>query len=395
MSKETFPTASDVIAVELDRWRAWLVDGLLVAGLVSGLFALLPTALHAVDDLAERSAAIVYGVVYSFGLGLLLARRLDTRWRAAGFLAAAFAVSALDMARGGLAGSGRVYLMASIALTIALFGWRAGIAAGLSSLAVYAAFGAAVLQGRLMPLPVTGEWWVSEGTGFAMAVTLLLVTQVSFVTAHRRALERALQAEEQLTLNHLRQLQVARDLHDETVQQMYGVILVLRRAIADIQRYPEQSVARLTHALDLSMQAWQGLRDHLQALGQSAQAPKPSSPKPTVSSKMADLPGELAPFDIQMVLTRITQEALCNVYRHSRATQVHVEMRLEDECVRIGVQDNGAGFDPADADSRGFGLADLREQIAAQGGTLTVNSAPGAGTRLSATIPWGASSHEH
>ena len=106
MSEETFPTVSDVIAVELDTWRARLVDGLLVAGLVSGLFALLPTALHAVDDLAERSAAIVYGVVYSFGLGLLLARRLDTRWRVAGLLAAAFTVSALDMARGGLAGSG-------------------------------------------------------------------------------------------------------------------------------------------------------------------------------------------------------------------------------------------------------------------------------------------------
>jgi hypothetical protein len=118
---------------------------------VSRLFALLPTARHAVYDLAERSAAIVYGVVYSFGLGLLLARRLDTRWRVLGCLAAAFTVSALDMARGGLAGSGRVYRMVSIALTIALFGWRVGIVAGLSSLAVYAAFGAAVLQGWLMP----------------------------------------------------------------------------------------------------------------------------------------------------------------------------------------------------------------------------------------------------
>jgi signal transduction histidine kinase len=395
MSDEAIRMSSQEIADELARWRVWLLDTVLVVALVTGLFALAPTLLAAIHDPAERPAAMAYSTIFLVGVGLLLARRLGARWRIVGLLAAAYAVSAIDMARGGLAGSGRVYWLVCIALTTAFFGWRAGIAAGAAGLAVYAGLAAVVLRGWLIPLPLTDQWWVSEGIDLAMAITLLVLAQASFVRAHQQVLERACQAEEQLTLTHLRQLHIARDLHDETVQQMYGVVIVLRRAILDVQRYPEQSVARLTYALDLSIRAWQGLRDHLQSLRRPPfrRASLPSLPQRGYDAR-ANWPDEPVPFDIQMALTRIVQEALSNVYRHSRATQVSVEMRLDGGQIQVDVRDNGAGFNPAGSGSRSFGLADLRDQIAALGGALTIDSAPGAGTRLSATIPAGVHQHE-
>lgn len=96
---------------------------------------------------------------------------------------------------------------------------------------------------------------------------------------------------------------------------------------------------------------------------------------------------------VEVALLRFVQGALANVRTHSGATHVHVTITYEPEEVRVDVVDDGRGFDPATAgprpDGSGFGLRAMRERLAELGGQLMIESAPGEGTALVATIPLG------
>jgi signal transduction histidine kinase len=78
-------------------------------------------------------------------------------------------------------------------------------------------------------------------------------------------------------------------------------------------------------------------------------------------------------------------EALANVLKHADATRTTISLRCEVGRLVLGVADDGRGFDP-DTVSDG-GLAGLRDRIRALGGTVTVASAPGSGTRITASLP--------
>jgi signal transduction histidine kinase len=88
-----------------------------------------------------------------------------------------------------------------------------------------------------------------------------------------------------------------------------------------------------------------------------------------------------------ITLYRTLQEALTNVIKHAHASQVWVDLSLDDDLVTLTIQDNGAGFGEKPA-TNGIGLAGLRERITIAGGTLTVSSTPKRGTILSAQFPW-------
>lgn len=89
-----------------------------------------------------------------------------------------------------------------------------------------------------------------------------------------------------------------------------------------------------------------------------------------------------------ITLYRTLQEALTNVIKHARASQVWVDLSVDDDQVTLTIQDNGIGFGREKPGSNGIGLVGLRERITIAGGTLTVSSTPGRGTILSAQFPW-------
>lgn len=93
---------------------------------------------------------------------------------------------------------------------------------------------------------------------------------------------------------------------------------------------------------------------------------------------------------MQSALLRIAQGALANIREHSGAdTAALTPTRLDDRIV-LDIADNGRGFDPSTApasDVRGHGLPAMHVRARQLGGTLTVESAPGEGTVLSAAIP--------
>ncbi|WP_345781338.1 ATP-binding protein [Pseudoxanthomonas sp.] len=82
----------------------------------------------------------------------------------------------------------------------------------------------------------------------------------------------------------------------------------------------------------------------------------------------------------------MAQEGLTNALRHACAGQVQLALRDDDGHLRLEVVDDGDGFDPKGP--RGLGLIVMRERAQSVGGTLLIDSAPGAGTRIMLHLPY-------
>ncbi|HAV78528.1 MAG TPA: hypothetical protein DCX53_14360 [Anaerolineae bacterium] len=89
----------------------------------------------------------------------------------------------------------------------------------------------------------------------------------------------------------------------------------------------------------------------------------------------------------EVTLYRVLQEALTNIIKHADATQVWVDLTIEDKTINLTIQDNGHGFDPAKTQSNGIGLTGLRERVTLAGGKFNISSSPVRGTVLLAQFP--------
>lgn len=89
-----------------------------------------------------------------------------------------------------------------------------------------------------------------------------------------------------------------------------------------------------------------------------------------------------------IALFRIVQESLSNILRHAGAAGVHITLSHQDGELHLLIEDDGLGFDARAVDHRShFGLLGISERVTALGGSLEIDSSPGAGTRLSVSIP--------
>ena len=93
--------------------------------------------------------------------------------------------------------------------------------------------------------------------------------------------------------------------------------------------------------------------------------------------------------NIEVTLLRATQEALNNIRKHARSTDVQLTLSYMGDVVILDVQDDGVGLDGAEPSplSGGYGLQAMRERVEACGGNLTIESEPGEGTTIAITIP--------
>lgn len=89
----------------------------------------------------------------------------------------------------------------------------------------------------------------------------------------------------------------------------------------------------------------------------------------------------------QLTVYRMVQESLTNVLKYAEATEVKISVRQRDDQVLVSVSDDGKGFDPAQVKPSTHGLAGMRHRVEAAGGTLSVTSTPGKGTRIAASLP--------
>jgi signal transduction histidine kinase len=196
---------------------------------------------------------------------------------------------------------------------------------------------------------------------------------------------------------------LARDLHDSVTQTLFSVVLNAEAALTMVCRDggqgPPQAQPQLEKVRDLARDALQEMRSlifelrpaELEADGLVATLRKHIDVLQRVRRIDIALTvrGErrLAP-DIEQGLFRIAQEALNNALKHARAQHIAVEIDLESGA-RLEVRDDGAGFDPASpaARSKRLGLTSMRERAEALDAQLTIESQPGAGTRVHIEVP--------
>jgi len=193
----------------------------------------------------------------------------------------------------------------------------------------------------------------------------------------------------------------ARELHDETLQSLAGLRVLLsaaRRSDAvEAERLLTQGIEQVDTAIaemrrliaDLRPSTLDelGLGAALEALGERLAAGD------AIEAEMSldlDFHSGRAPSrllaEIEDTVYRLVQEALNNAARHGGIDRARVEVIEKDGQLHVQVSDEGDGFDP-EARSEGFGLVGMRERVDLAGGTLDVRSAPGQGTTIAAVLP--------
>ncbi|MFE6235334.1 sensor histidine kinase [Cellulosimicrobium sp. NPDC057862] len=302
---------------------------------------------------------------------------------------------------------------------------RGPVAVGVIVLLVVAVMVA--LTGNVLALPfVLGP---AIGGAVAVVVVLALEAVVRESQERQRTLDELVRARDELaTAERERAVagereRLAREIHDTLAQGFSSAELLLRAAqtalddgdVATARGYVEQTrdvarhnlaeARRVVRALAPVDLASSNLVDALRrtaartAARSSARAPG-GGPDVVVRVSGDAVP---LPTDVEAALLRVAQSALANVERHADASRVAVTLSFlagaapGEEAVAIDVVDDGRGFDPdglpeksedaAGGTGGGFGLLAMRARLAELGGTLSVESAPGAGTAVAAWVP--------
>lgn len=99
-----------------------------------------------------------------------------------------------------------------------------------------------------------------------------------------------------------------------------------------------------------------------------------------------DLPKLLSPA-IQHSIYRLLQEAISNIRRHSNASHVRIALQPRAGRVWLQIEDDGCGFDADHTVEGNYGLLGMRRRVERMGGTFTLQTAPGQGTRITIDLP--------
>ncbi len=231
--------------------------------------------------------------------------------------------------------------------------------------------------------------------------TEVLSAQVSLALENLRLVERAQQA---AVLDERQRL--AREIHDTLAQGFTSIVMHLEAAegalpgeLPAVQQHLDQArrtareslaqARRLVWALRPAILEHTSLPAAVERVVARWMAESGITAQATITGTACPLPPEA-----EIALLRAVQEALTNVRKHARASQVAVTLSYMGDLVVLDVQDDGVGFAPAEVRAPpaagtigGFGLSAMRERVEQLGGTLLVESVPGEGTTLVVEIP--------
>lgn len=204
-------------------------------------------------------------------------------------------------------------------------------------------------------------------------------------------------AESQRAAGRLAERQrLAAEIHDTLAQGLSSIVLLARSAEAALPADPSTAAERIGELGRTAAENLAEARRFVRELTPPAleEASLSEALRRLAERRGADfhLEGEPCPLPVEaeVALLRLTQQALANAVQHAQATRIAVTLSYLDDEVTLDVFDDGVGFDPQahrTGEQRGFGLHGMRERMAALGGLLTVESAPGEGTAVAAAIP--------
>jgi two-component system, NarL family, sensor histidine kinase DevS len=190
----------------------------------------------------------------------------------------------------------------------------------------------------------------------------------------------------------------ARELHDETLQALGGMKVLLSGAIRlDDPEAMRAAMREATKQLTGDIESLRALIAELRppALDQLGLAPALTSLAQRTGAGNdvevradVELPDDrrLGP-ELETTVYRVVQESLTNVVKHAGASAIDIAVRCADDAVEVSVADDGAGFDTQATAGNGFGLAGMRERVELAGGELSVGPGAEAGTVIRARLP--------
>ena len=188
---------------------------------------------------------------------------------------------------------------------------------------------------------------------------------------------------------------IERDLHDGAQQRLVSLGLGLRaaqKAVPPGQPGLSQELARLARGtaeiLEELREMSRGIHPAILSLGGLGPALKALTRRSPVPVRLDVRVQARLPERAEVTAYFVVSEALVNVAKHARASVVEVLAEVRDGVLAVSISDDGiGGADP----SRGSGLIGLTDRVEASGGTISISSHAGAGTRITAELPVSAS----
>jgi signal transduction histidine kinase len=194
---------------------------------------------------------------------------------------------------------------------------------------------------------------------------------------------------------------IGMDLHDGIIQSIYGVGLSLESALHSFDEDPHDAKTRVIHSIESLNQAIRDLRGYIldlrprqmgsegliSGLNRLIAEFRANTLAKVLLSGVDNEPKDL-PQSHSMVLFHICQEALANIAKHAKASQVDISLWSTDERVLMEMHDNGKGFEMEKMSvTIGHGLANMQTRAHTVGGDVDITSVVGEGTTVLAWVP--------
>jgi signal transduction histidine kinase len=192
---------------------------------------------------------------------------------------------------------------------------------------------------------------------------------------------------------------IAYAVHDEAGQLLVAVHLALAdvarelpkpqkeqvRRIEELLNQVEKQLRRYSHELRPTVLDDLGWIPAIRFLAEGV------AKRASLSIKIKTAVTGRLPAPVEIALYRVVQEALTNATKHAKASRVWIRIGRKNRILQCSIEDDGAGFDVhavrSDCERRGLGLTGMQERLHAIGGTLSIDSAPGRGTKLLIQLP--------
>lgn len=276
-----------------------------------------------------------------------------------------------------------VFIMLVVSLPVGtLFGWAASRG----------------LRNRLVTLSKTAQAW-SQGD-FTLSPHDSSGDEIGELSRSLAKMAEQLQTHMQMR-NELARVEernrLARDLHDTVKQQTYASRMQLFAAKSLLASDPQAAAEHIEIALQLNRETQQELKliiDELrpaalqgkglaQAISEYALRWQEHTHIPVGYTVNGERP---LPLETEQVLFRVLQEALSNVARHAQAKKVDITLQITPQAAELVVADDGKGYDPAAVPPHCLGLNSMQQRLEEAHGSLTVETAPNAGVKLTAAV---------
>ncbi|HEX7285139.1 MAG TPA: MASE1 domain-containing protein [Candidatus Angelobacter sp.] len=333
---------------------------------------------------------------------LALPRKLY--WEAACLVAALSFTGYLSLVRIADDSPVQVYLPMPFLLWAAVRFGPLGAACSLSAIGTLAIFGLFQGQGPFAEIPLSAA--VQSFQLFMIVISLPLLALATVIKEQQAGAAALSQSEERLHQLSARLIDsqewerklIGEQLHEDVAQRVAALSIGLSslaqssgisaKAKAESSRLRQHAaeivhdLSRLSRRLRPPSLETVGLSLALQILVEQIN----NDPEVTVTYEQVGQPAML-PWEVAVSLYRVVQESLDNALAHSGALNITVGLFCENGSCELRVCDDGAGFDLDFAASHGLGLAGMKERMRNIGGTLMIDTIPGRGTEIIATIP--------